>query len=305
MSDAAVPEVAEGFRCGHVAIVGRPNVGKSTLMNRLLGQKLSITSRKPQTTRHRIVGIRTTARAQHVYVDTPGMHDGAGRAMNRIMNRAADGALVGVDVVVLLIEATGWQPADDHALRRAGAAGAPLVLAINKIDRLGTRTALLPLIADVSARGAFTETVPISAARGTNVDRLEQVVEALLPPGPPLYPEDQLTDRSERFLAAEIVREKLTRRLGEELPHRLGVEVEHFVERGAGATVAAIVWVEKQSQKGIVVGKGGERLKAVGTEARRDMAALFGRPVHLELWVKVRAGWSDDERALARLGYAE
>jgi len=292
-------------RCGHVAIIGRPNVGKSTLVNRLVGQKFSITSRKAQTTRHRLLGIKTTANAQVIYVDTPGLHAGSGRALNRYMNRAASTALVGVDLILFLVEAGRWTDGDSHVLDRLAEAQAPVVVAVNKVDRVNDKEVLLPFIDELSRRGEFLEVVPISALRGTNTDRLEQILIDSLPETAALYDEDQFTDRSERFLAAELVREKLTERLGQELPYRLSVEIEAFQTDTDVLRIGAVIWVERSSQKGIVIGRQGRVLKAVGSEARKDMEALFARKVFLELWVKVKEGWSNDEQALQRLGYVD
>ena len=306
--DAAGPGedgVAAGFRCGHVAVVGRPNVGKSTLVNRLVGEKLSITSSRPQTTRHRILGVRTTDAAQILFVDTPGIHTGRARALNRYMNRAAVGALLGVDVAVMVVEARVWKNEDDYVLGRVREHGTPVVLAINKVDSLKDKNLLLPFIAECAGRGQFAETIPISARRGTNVERLEAIVTSALPLGPAQFPPEQFTDRSERFMASEIVREKLIRRLEQELPHRLSVEIETFRAEGETTRIGAVIWVESPGQKAIVVGRGGQLLKRAGTEARRDLEALLGSRVFLETWVKVRADWSDDERVLARFGYED
>ena len=292
-------------RCGHVAIIGRPNVGKSTLVNRLVGQKFSITSRRAQTTRHRLLGIRTLPDAQIIYVDTPGLHAGGGRALNRYMNRTASTALVGVDLILFLLEAGRWTDDDRHVLERLAEAEAPVVAAVNKIDRVANKEALLPFIDALARRRDFLEIVPISALRGTNTERLETVLVQALPARPALYDEDQFTDRSERFLAAEIVREKLTERLGQELPYRLSVEIEAFESDERMSKIGAVIWVERASQKGIVIGRQGRVLKAVGSDARRDIERLFGRKVFLELWVTVKEGWSDDEQALQRLGYVD
>ena len=292
-------------RCGFVTVVGRPNVGKSTLVNRIVGHKLSITSNRPQTTRHRILGIATGDTAQIAFVDTPGIHRGHTRALNRYMNRVASRALIGVDLVVMVTEAWGWTPDDDHIVERIGAEKVPAVLVLNKIDRIGQREALLPVLEDTARRYDFVAAVPVSARTGENLDRLGSVIESRLPVGPPPFPEEQLTDRSERFLVAEIVREKLIRRLGQELPHRLTVEIERFEEQERRTLINALVWVERRQHKVIVIGRDGGRLKDAGTAARREIMRLLGRPVHLELWVKVREGWSDDERALRGLGFAE
>jgi len=303
MSDGA-PDTSI-HRCGHVAIIGRPNVGKSTLINRLVGQKFSITSRKAQTTRHRLLGIKSFAAAQIIYVDTPGLHAGAGRALNRYMNRAASGALVGVDLILFLMEAGKWTDGDSHVLGRLADVEAPIVAAVNKIDRLPDKQALLPYIDELRKRADFLDVVPISALQGTNTERLEEVLIDALPLNPALYDEEQFTDRSERFLAAEMVREKLTRSLGQELPYRLSVEIEAFQREQSVIKIGAIIWVERSSQKGIVIGRQGRVLKAVGSDARKDMEALFGQKVFLELWVKIKEGWSNDEQALQRLGYVD
>ena len=292
-------------RFGYAAVAGRPNVGKSTLVNRLVGHKFSITSRKAQTTRHRLLGIRTRADAQIVYVDTPGLHAAAGRALNRYMNRAASGALAGVDVALLVIEPWRWTEGDSHALEVVAAAGVPIILVVNKVDRIRPKDALLPFLAEVAGRGEFAEVIPVSARSGTNLDRLEELVVARLPAGEPLYDEDQFTDRSERFLAAEIIREKLTDRLAKEIPYRLSVEIERFEAGERRIAIAAVIWVERPSHKAIVIGQDGRLLKAVGTAARVELEQLLGRRVFLELWVKIKAGWSDDERALQRLGYED
>ena len=292
-------------RCGFVTVVGRPNVGKSTLVNRVVGRKLSITSNRPQTTRHRILGIASSDASQIVFVDTPGIHTGHTRALNRYMNRVASRALIGVDLIMMVIEASGWIHDDDHILDRIGARAVPVILVLNKIDRIKYREGLLPVLDDVARRYDFAATVPVCARTGENMDRLEDVVEARVPIGPPVFPQDHFTDRSEAFLAAEIVREKLIRRLGQELPHRLTVEIERFVERERHALINVLVLVERKQHKAIVIGSHGRRLKEAGSAARRDIARMLGRPVHLEIWVKVREGWSDDERTLRGLGFAK
>lgn len=303
MSDAALETNAH--RCGHVTVIGRANVGKSTLVNRLVGYKFSITSRKAQTTRHRLLGIKSSAGAQIVYVDTPGLHAGAGRALNRYMNRAASGALVGVDLIVFVVEALKWTDDDSHVLGRLADAEAPIIVAINKIDRIANKQLLLPFIDELAKRAEFLDVVPISALQGANTERLEQLLIEHLPVRTALYDEDQYTDRSERFLAAELVREKLTDRLGQEVPYRLSVEIEAFQIEDSVLKIGAVIWVERSTQKGIVIGRQGRVLKAVGSEARKDMEALFERKVFLELWVKVKEGWSNDEQALQRLGYLD
>ncbi len=292
-------------RSGHVAIIGRPNVGKSTLLNRILGQKIAITSRRPQTTRHRLLGIHTTAEAQTIYVDTPGLHKPGGRAMNRLMNRAATGAITDVDVVLFVIDGLQWTAEEDYILGLLREVTVPVVLAVNKVDRIKDKAALLPHIDALRARYPFREIVPVSARHGSQVPELERAITALLPESPPLYPEEQITDRSERFLAAELIREKLMRHLGQELPYATTVELESYVEDGGLARIHALIWVERDSQKAIVIGKGGAMLKRIGQEAREDIERLIGRKVFLQMWVKVKEKWSDDERALRTLGYGD
>jgi GTP-binding protein Era len=301
-SGAAAPA---DFRCGYVAIVGRPNVGKSTLLNHILGQKLSITSRKPQTTRHRILGIVTRDNTQTVYVDTPGIHGEERKALNRYMNRAAFSALRDVDLVLFVIDGLKWTPDDELVLAKVKEVQVPVLLVINKVDEVGDKESLLPRINELAQRHGFAEVVPVSALRGHNVDRLQEIVAARLPLSPPFFPEDQLTDRSPRFLAAEIVREKVMRQLGDEVPYALTVEIEEFKEEGRLQRISALILVERPGQKAIVIGEGGQRLKRIGVEARQDMEKLFGGKVMLSLWVKVKGGWSDDERALKSLGYGD
>ena len=290
-------------RCGYVAIIGRPNVGKSTLLNAIVGQKLSITSRKPQTTRWNLLGIRTGPGFQAIYVDTPGLQERRQNALNRHLNREAGGALASVDVILFVIEALAWTEADRHALCAAAGGQAPVLLVINKIDKIKDRSLLLPFIQDRMREPGFTEIIPVSAQRRENIEELEKTVGRLLPAGPPCFPEDQVTDRGEQFFAAELVREKLTRRLGAELPYQLSVTIEEFRPTAAVTHVHAVVWVESAGQKAIVIGRNGGMLKAVGTEARRDMETLFGRRVNLKTWVKVRKGWTTDSAALKQLGY--
>ncbi|PPC90553.1 MAG: GTPase Era [Methylobacter sp.] len=294
------------MNCGYVAFIGRPNVGKSTLMNHLLRQKISITSRKPQTTRHRIVGINTTAAGQAIYVDTPGMHaDEEGKALNRYLNRTADSTLLGVDVVVWLIDGLSFHDYDEVIFKKLEQANLPVILAVNKIDKLKEKAVLLAFFDKAQHRYPFKHMVPISALKNTNLIELEKLIFELLPESELIYPEDQVTDRPERFLCAEIVREKLTRRLGEELPYSLTVEIERFEELPEIAKIYAIIWVERASQKNIVIGKQGDMLKKIGTDARVDMEKLIGKKVFLQLWVKVKKGWSDNERALQNLGFNE
>ncbi|MBA3563301.1 MAG: GTPase Era [Gammaproteobacteria bacterium] len=293
----------EDFRCGYAAIVGRPNVGKSTLLNALLGTKLSIVSPRPQTTRHRILGILTTARAQILFVDTPGLHRRRARAMHQFMNRAAAASLADADVALMVNEALEWTDEDEAVLRRIEASGVATLLVVNKVDRVSPKTRLLPFLEQVAARGSFGEVVPVSALKGTNVDALPGLIVDRLPRAPALFPADQLTDRSMRFIAAEIVREKLIWRLRDELPYGLSVEIERYEEAAGGVLIGAVIWVERPGQKAIVIGKGGELLKNAGRAARLDLKARLDRPVRLELWVKVKENWSDNERALRDFGY--
>jgi GTPase len=288
-------------RAGMVAIVGRPNVGKSTLLNQLVGQKISITSRKPQTTRHRITGILTRPGAQLVFVDTPGFQTEHRSALNRVMNRTVRGALEEVDLVLWVIEAGRFDPRD-QALLKLMPANVPVVLALNKIDRLKDKRALLPFTKDMSERFHFAALVPISAERGTQLDELVEEIVRLLPENPRIHDEDEITTLPERFLAAELVREKLFRLLGEELPYAAAVEVERFETSDNLRRIHVGILVDKANQKAIVIGKNGEKLKAIGTQARKDMERLFGSKVFLELWVKVRSGWADDEATLRRMG---
>ncbi|MEM0953985.1 MAG: GTPase Era [Pseudomonadota bacterium] len=292
-------------RCGYVAIIGRPNVGKSTLLNHILGQKISITSRKPQTTRHRVLGIKTEGNDQVVFVDTPGLHLGARKAINRYMNRAASTAIADVDAIVMVVDRTAWTEEDEWVLEQAVSAGAPLILAVNKVDLLEDKAQLLPQLQFLGEQAEFRAIVPISALGRHNVDELESCIRELLPEAVHFFPEDQVTDRSQRFLAAEVVREKIMRQLGEELPYAITVEIEEFTERDRVLHISALIFVERDGQKRILIGKGGSRLRAIGADARKDMEALFEGKVMLRLWVKVKSGWSDDERALRSLGYDE
>lgn len=292
--------------CGFVAIVGRPNVGKSTLMNRILGQKISITSRRPQTTRHQVMGIKTEGDAQFIYVDTPGIHKlgrDRNKAINRFMNQAATQALRDVDCVIFIVDRTRWTEEDQIVLDRLSNVDAPVVLAVNKVDRIEDKDTLLPWLAELAARRDFAAIVPIAAQHGTNLDLLEAEVAKHLPEGVHHFPDDQITDRSQRFLAAELVREKVMRQLGDELPYQMTVEIEEFRDEGRVLHIGALILVERQGQKKILIGEKGERLKMIGREARLDMEKAFDAKVMLSLWVKVKRGWSDDERALKSLGY--
>ena len=297
--------IKEEFRCGYVALIGRPNVGKSTLMNFVLGQKISITSHRPQTTRHRILGIKTTDSVQIVYVDTPGIHDNEKKAMNRYMNRTAGASFKDVDVIVLLVEAMRWTDEDELVIKRLQHISTPVVLAVNKVDLIKKKDQLLPFIEKIKSKYDFKDIIPLSAIKGDNIEGFEKIITGYLPPSEAFYSEDQITDRSERFMAAEIIREKLMRNLTQELPYNLTVEIEKFTRDGKLLDIAAVIWVERDNQKAIIIGKGGEKLKGIGTKARIDMEKMFEQKVFLQLWVKVKSGWSDDERALNSLGYTD
>ncbi len=295
---------------GFVAIIGRPNVGKSTLMNRILGQKVAITTPKPQTTRHRILGIKTTNDTQAIYVDTPGIHQNANKAMNRYLNRAAMSAIDEVDLVLFLVEANRWTDEDEAVLKRISKSSQPVMLVVNKVDLVKHKEQLLPFMQTLGERYDFINILPVSASKGDNLAALETEVRLHLPNRVAFYPEDQITDRSERFLAAELVREKLIMALEQELPYALTVEIERFQyeesEKEGGnprLLVSALIWVEREGQKRIVIGKGGKNIKEVGKAARLDMNRLFEVRTHLEMWVKVKDGWANNERALQSLGY--
>lgn len=292
--------------CGFIAIVGRPNVGKSTLLNQLLGQKISITSRKPQTTRHRIMGIHTEGPYQAVYVDTPGLHIEEKRAINRLMNRAASSSIGDVELIIFVVEGTHWTADDEMVLNKLRQLKTPVILAINKVDNITDKEKLLPHIAFISQQMDFLDVIPISAENGMNVDTIAGVVRKHLPESVHHFPEDYITDRSQRFMASEIIREKLMRFLGDELPYSVTVEIERFVANERGDyTINGLILVEREGQKKMVIGNKGQRIKTIGIEARRDMEQMFEARVHLELWVKVKSGWADDERALRSLGYID
>ncbi|MDP2826634.1 MAG: GTPase Era [Sulfuritalea sp.] len=290
------------FRTGYLAVIGRPNVGKSTLTNRLVGAKVSITSKKAQTTRHRIHGVLTTDDAQFIFVDTPGFQMTHKNALNRLMNRSVTSTFADVDVILLVVEAGRWGNGESEIVRMLPA-DTPVVLVINKIDRLADKAELLPFIAKVSVLHEFTELVPLSAEKGIGTDELLTTVARYLPEGPPVFDADDITDRSERFMASEILREKLFRNLGEELPYGIAVEIEKFEQEGELRRIHAAVIVDRAGHRAIVIGKAGERLKRISTDARKEMETLFGGKVWLETWVKVKGGWADDERALKSLGY--
>lgn len=311
----SAPTISDDFKSGFVAIVGRPNVGKSTLMNHLLGQKLSITSRKPQTTRHRIHGILTDDEMQIVFVDTPGIHSKEVKAINERMNKAAVSALSDVDLVLFVVDGLQWREDDLLTLEKLSATNLPVVLVINKSDTVKDKTQMLPLIEGFSESFDFADIVPVSALRGHNLDRLKEVIGQFLPVRPPIFDPEQITDRSERFLASEIIREKIMRASGDEVPYDLTVQIDTFKDepahkdpetgkwRKAVTFIDATIFVERAGQKTIIIGDKGSRIKQVGIDARKDMEALFDRKIMLTIWVKVKKGWSDDERALTSLGY--
>ena len=296
-------------RCGSVAVIGRPNVGKSTLVNAMVGAKVSIVSNRPQTTRHRLLGIATVEGGQLLLVDTPGLHREQGRfkasAMSRVMNRAARNAVEDVDAALMVVEAGRWDEEDALVFNVLRDGGIPVVLAVNKVDRLKDKSALLPFLAQVSEGRQFAAIHPVSALKRKGLEALVRDLLALVPEAPPAYEEDEITDRSQRFLAGELVREQLMRQLGDELPYATTVEIERFAEDGELLRIGAVIWVEREGQKPIVIGKAGARLRDIGSKARQQMERLFGRKVFLETWVRVREGWSDDESALKAFGYGE
>lgn len=291
------------YRCGLVAVIGRPNVGKSTLINSLMGRKVSIVTAKPQTTRHRILAVHTAATEQIIFVDTPGLHRKSGKAMNRLMNRTASNALADADLVLFVSDATRWTEEDDDVLERLATARAPVIALLNKVDKVHPKEKLLESLKLLSSRFKFSEVVPISASKHDNLALLMDMIPKYLPESPPLFPEDMYTDRNEQFHIAEIIREKLTLQLHQEMPYGLTVQVERLVREERGIAISAIIWVERDSQKGIAIGKSGGVLKKVGRAARLDIAKQLGRPVHLELFVKVKSNWADNEKDLLNLGY--
>jgi GTP-binding protein Era len=292
-------------RSGFVAVIGRPNTGKSTLVNALVQEKISIVTSKPQTTRHSILGILTEPDVQIVFVDTPGLHDGSRRLINRAMNRSATASMVGADLALFMTDATGWKRADDHALARLKESGSPAYLIINKLDLLKRRDDLLPVLEDFSSRGDFVEVIPISARRGTNVERLLATVRESMPPGPPLFPADTKTDRGMEFRIGEVLREKMLSLLYQEVPYGLAVEVLKLERRPGLILVDTVAWVERESHQGIVVGHGGERIKKISTLAREDLEEIFACRFYLTTRVKVKENWGDNARALRQLGYEE
>ncbi|HDZ56113.1 MAG TPA: GTPase Era [Pseudomonas xinjiangensis] len=295
--------MSETSRCGYVAIVGRPNVGKSTLLNHILGQKLAITSRKPQTTRHTMLGIKSEGGVQAIYVDTPGLHKDNDKALNRYMNKSATQALRDVDVVLFVVDRMRWTDEDEMVLEKVRYVKCPVILVVNKVDRMDDKREMLPHLEWLTTQLPNAEVVPVSALHGRNIDSLEQLIAERLPESEHFFPDDQLTDRSSRFLAAELVREKVMRQLGAEIPYQVTVEIEQFKQEGKVLHIHALILVEREGQKKIIIGDGGDRMKKIGQEARLDMQKLFGSKIMLNLWVKVRRGWSDDERALSSLGY--
>ena len=291
--------------CGYVAIIGRPNVGKSTLLNHILGQKLCITSRKPQTTRHTLLGIKTKDNVQVIFVDTPGIHTNQERAINRVMNRSAASVIADVDLVIFVVDRFEWSEADDYVAKYLTNTKVPVVVAVNKVDMIEDKEALLPHLQFLASKVNAVEFIPLSALRKTNLEELEAKIQSHIPEKVHLYPEDQITDRSERFLAAEIVREKITRQLGAEVPYQVTVEIEQFRVEGKITYIDALILVERDGQKKIIIGTKGERLKKLREQARADIESLLDCKVMLRTWVKIRSGWSDDERALRSLGYMD
>jgi GTP-binding protein Era len=294
--------VSEPFRTGVIAVIGRPNVGKSTLVNALVGAKVSIVSSKPQTTRHRILGVRTEAEAQFIFADTPGFQTQFKSALNTAMNRSVTQALTEVDVVLWLVEARKFVPADQRILPLLPR-DKPVILVVNKIDTVADKTTLFPYLESLSKQYPFAEIVPLSAEKARDAERLPAIVQPYLPEGEPWFAEDDITDRSSRFLAAEIVREKVFRLTGDEIPYAVAVTIEQFVEEGALFRIGAVVWVDRDAHKPILLGRGGEHIKRIASEARQDMEKLFGRKVFLEVWVKVKGGWADDVRLIKQFGY--
>ncbi len=295
--------IAENYRCGLVAVIGRPNVGKSTFINAVMGRKVSIVTAKPQTTRHRILAVHTEEEQQIIFVDTPGLHRKSAKAMNRLMNRTAANALADADLILFVSDATRWTEEDDDVILRLKSVDAPVIALLNKIDKVHPREKLLELMSSLSERFEFKEIVPASALKKDSLDHLMTLIPPFLPESPPLFPEDMHTDRSEEFHITETIREKLTKMLHQEMPYGLTVQVERLVRDERGVTINAIIWVERDSQKGIAVGKNGAVLKKVGREARLEIVEQLGERVHLELWVKVKSNWADNENDLMKLGF--
>ncbi|MDP3560674.1 MAG: GTPase Era [Legionellaceae bacterium] len=289
--------------CGYIALVGRPNVGKSTLLNCILEQKLSITSRKPQTTRHSILGVKTEGEYQFVYVDTPGIHQGSKKAMNRMMNKTAINVLRDVDVIVFVVDGTHWQDEDEYVLNIIKNTTVPCFLVCNKVDKLANKDQLLPWLEEMSQRHDFTAIIPLSAKTGVQVDTLQKQIQAFLPEGEHLFPDDQFTDRSSRFLCAELLREKIFRQCGQELPYSTTVEIESYEDEGNLVRINALIWADKENHKRMIIGDKGAKLKEMATHARIEMEQLLGKKVFLRCWCKVKSGWSDDVRTLKSMGY--
>lgn len=289
--------------CGYIALIGRPNVGKSTLLNRILRQKISITSRKPQTTRHSVLGIQTNADVQYVYVDTPGLHQGSKKIINRLMNKTVISVLRDVDAVVFVVDAMHWTDEDQYVLEKIQSIEVPVILAVNKVDTVTHKDVLLPWLAQISQYHAFATIIPLSAKTGDQVDLLEAELKRFLPEGPHLFADDQITDRSTRFLCAELLREKIFRRCGQELPYATSVEIESFKEEEDLIRIHALILVDKDNHKRMIIGNKGQKLKEMAMDARIDMETLLGKKVFLKCWCKVKSGWADDERALKNQGY--
>ena len=305
LSSKKVTRYPENYRSGYVAIIGRPNVGKSTLLNFILGCHLSITSKKPQTTRHRLLGIKTTATSQTVYIDTPGLHQNQKGAIHRYMNREAMTTLDDVDVIVFVVDRLKLTTEDEYAIDLLKNCQQPIILAVNKVDKIKDKEQLLPFMKQMSQRLNFAHVLPVSATKGSNIEELEKHIESRLNLSPPYFPEQQITDKSDRFLAAELIREKIMRLLGQEVPYAVAVEIEAFEEQESIIKISAIIWVERANQKGIIIGHRGQQLKDIGKQARLSMETLYDKKVFVKLWVKVKDGWSDDERALKSLGYSD
>ncbi len=305
MTEPVQTDVSTVPHCGYVAIIGRPNVGKSTLLNSILGMKLSITSRKPQTTRHQILGVKTTDSIQVIYVDTPGIHQRRGTAINKYMNRAATSVLNDVDIILFVVQVKKWTEEDQAIIEKLQSVSCPVLLVVNKMDKLASKNELLPLINELSSVYDFAEIIPVAALNGMNIETLEQKILPLLPENAHVYADDQITDRSMKFLASEIIREKLIRELGQELPYTTTVDIDKYIEDTDIVRIHATIYVESSGQKAIIIGKKGAKLKSIGTAARQDISKMADSKVYLNLWIKVREGWSNDERALRGLGYSE
>ena len=293
----------EKTTCGCIAIIGRPNVGKSTLLNALIGKKISITSPKPQTTRHQIFGIKTIKNAQAVYMDTPGLHEAKSHAMNRYLNRLASSLIVDADIVIFMMDASRPHHEDDKIIEKLSDTKSPVILVLNKVDCMKDKRQLLPLMDQLKEKFHFAHIVPLSALKKDNLETLETLIMNMLPEGIHLFPDDQITDKNERFRAAEIIREKLIQATEQEVPYSTAVTLESFEMKGKLLDIHAIIWVEREGQKPIVIGQNGERLKKIGTQARKEMERLFNQKIFLRLWVKVKNDWTDNERLLQDLGY--